>query len=388
MSPDQRRVTLFYDPPLPQSARVRVTIDGDAITNVDGEPVDADGDGEAGGRRLVDFDTLGLTQIPDTIVTGRVFASETGDGGENVPLEGVTIRVDGMPELKVTTDEFGKFRLVGAPAGRFFVHIDGTTVDVPKGYFYPTVGKPFRSVPGREVELPNDIHLPLIEKDALRPVSETEDVTVGLTENQIQKFLEANKGVDRRMLEATQLTVLAGTLFADDGEQGGMAGLELVAPDRIPGRLPEGVDLPFVLTVQTDGQERRSDELRSARARGVSERPATGPRNQNTRVLIQPRQRRLGGNRHGHGLGGWLEHPRGRRGGHPRPRLARNATGRLASIGPAVDGLQGQPLLRSRLPTGYADSGKGLFAEFHARSKEFGENLEDQRHLSDRGRLC
>ena len=70
------------------------------------------------------------------IVCGRVFASELAiptagntNMSVNVPLQGVTVTVDGMEEnMRAMTDQFGNFRLTNAPAGPFFVHIDGRTV--------------------------------------------------------------------------------------------------------------------------------------------------------------------------------------------------------------------------------------------------------------------
>lgn len=43
VSPDRKVVTLFYDDPLPASARIRVSFDGDAVMDTSGRPVDADG---------------------------------------------------------------------------------------------------------------------------------------------------------------------------------------------------------------------------------------------------------------------------------------------------------------------------------------------------------
>lgn len=142
-------MTLFYDETLPASARVRVTVVGDGLLDDLGAVVDLDGDGVPGGTRFIDFDTISLTTLPGTAICGRVFASELGDGGVNVPLEGVTITVDGMEsELFALTDSKGNFRLEPAPAGRFFVHINGQTATnpVPKGAYYPFVGKAWESV--------------------------------------------------------------------------------------------------------------------------------------------------------------------------------------------------------------------------------------------------
>jgi len=48
-----------------------------------------------------------------------------------LPLQGVTIRVDGIPEASAITDAEGRFELLDMPAPEFFVHIDGSTVPNP-----------------------------------------------------------------------------------------------------------------------------------------------------------------------------------------------------------------------------------------------------------------
>ena len=73
---NRRTLTLFYDEPLPPSARVRVTVVGDQLLDASGRPVDADGDGVPGGSATIDFDTLTLTLVEGTSICGRVFASE------------------------------------------------------------------------------------------------------------------------------------------------------------------------------------------------------------------------------------------------------------------------------------------------------------------------
>src|SRR5439155_20270747 len=121
-------------------------------------PVDADGNGTPGGTVTIDFETVTLTTLPGTSVCGRVFASglsaTPGGAAVNTPLQGVTITVDGMEgRLQAVTDSDGNFRLDPAPAGRFFVHINGRTVTdgVPAGAYYPFVGKAWESIPGEEV---------------------------------------------------------------------------------------------------------------------------------------------------------------------------------------------------------------------------------------------
>jgi RHS repeat-associated protein len=250
LSPARNVVTVFYDSPLPPSARVRVTVMGDLLRDAMGEAVDADGDGSPGGVARIDFDTLSLTTLPGTTVCGRVFASELAQGDDgasvNVPLEGVTITVDGMEEeLFAVTDQFGDFRLEPAPVGRFFVHIDGRTAseNAPPGSYYPFVGKSWESVAGKEVNI-GEVFLPLVVDGSLQPVSATAETEIEFPETVLQDFPE---------LADTRLMVPPDSLFSDDGTRGGMVGIAPVAPDRLPGRLPPGLDFPLVITVQTDG---------------------------------------------------------------------------------------------------------------------------------------
>ena len=248
---DLDTITLFYDEPLPPSARVRVTINGDQLIDAFGLPVDADGDGIPGGIATIDFDTLTLTVVEGTSICGRVIASELAQMngvGEwvNDPLEGVTITVDGAEEtLFAVTDSLGDFRLDPAPAGKFFVHINGhtTTNDIPPGAYYANVGKAYTSVPGQETTV-GDIYLPLVTNDTLQPVSETEDTNIQFPPSVL---------AENSNFAGVSITVPAGSLFANDGTRGGSVGIAPVEPSRLPGTLPDELNFPLVITVQTDG---------------------------------------------------------------------------------------------------------------------------------------
>lgn len=249
ISSDAKTVTLFYSNPLPPSARVRVQVDGNIITDSSGVPFDVDGDKQPGGVTTVSFDTLGLTVIPGTSVCGRVFASELDvndrNASINVPLQGVTITVDARNDLRAITGADGNFCLDPAPAGEFFVHIDGRTATngVPAGAYYPFVGKSWVSLPGRQASV-GDIFLPLVVPGTLQTVSETTETTIQFADAITEQFPE---------FEGVQITVPANSLFADDGTTGGMVGIAPVPPDRLPGQLPPGLNFPIVITVQTDG---------------------------------------------------------------------------------------------------------------------------------------
>ena len=256
LSSDRKTVTLFYLETLPGSARVRVTFDGSALKDSFGRPVDLDGDGVHSGVKIVDFDTLSLTPLANTAVIGHVFASDPAPGvnpGDfvNRPLAGVRISVDGMEEtLFTTTDSEGSFRLEPVPPGHFFVHIDGRTAagsSWPHGAYYPAVGKQWEAVAGRANNLAGGtglIYLPFITADTLQPVSMTSDTTIRFPPSVI---------ANNPSLAGVSIMVPANSLFSDNGTRGGMVGIAPVPPDRLPGPLPEGLEFPLVITVQTDG---------------------------------------------------------------------------------------------------------------------------------------
>jgi hypothetical protein len=254
LASDRRKATLFYQENLPASARVRVTLDATGVRDENGLEVDADGDGEPGGVAVLDFDTLGIAALPNTAVIGRVFASEPLTGpvlSTNRPLAGVTITVDGAEEtLRTTTDADGFFKLQPAPAGRFFVHVDGRTAvgsQWPNGAYYPFVGKAWEAVAGVETNLASgtgEIFLPLVPAAALQTVSATEETRITFAAETLEKYPE---------LQGVEIRVPPNALFDDNGTRGGRVGIAPVPPDRLPEPLPPGLNLPLVITIQTDG---------------------------------------------------------------------------------------------------------------------------------------
>ena len=251
LSSDRRKATLFYLENLPASARIRATLDGTGLTDALGKAFDANGDGVPGGSQVVDFDTLSTTPVGSTAVTGRVFASVRLPDGSDRPLKGVIITVDGAEEASRTvTDAEGFFRLQPAPAGRFFVHVDGRLAvgsSWPNGAYYPVVGKAWEAVAGLTNNLANGtgvIYLPLIPADALQPVSLTADTIIAFPPSAVA----ANPA-----LAGVEIRVPANSLFDDNGQRGGRVGIAPVASDRLPEPLPAGIEHVLDITVQSDG---------------------------------------------------------------------------------------------------------------------------------------
>lgn len=251
LSSDRRTATLFYLENLPASARVRVKLEGATLRDLSGKPLDADGDGQPGGVRVLEFNTAGIAGLANTAVRGKVFASEKNADGSNKPLENVTVTVDGAEEsLRTATGSDGSFILSPAPAGRFFVHIDGRTAigsQWPGGAYYPFVGKAWEAVAGKTNNLAGgsgEIFLPLIQSDVLKSVSATEETKVTFAPS----VLAANPS-----FAGVEVNVPANSLFSDNGARGGMVGIAPVPPDRLPEPLPSGLNFPLVITVQTDG---------------------------------------------------------------------------------------------------------------------------------------
>ncbi len=262
LSSDRKSATLFYLEQLPGSTRIYGFFDTTGLTDTAGRPLDGDRDGQPGGIALFSFETLSTDPIRGTAVIGRVFASERsgpGTNGVNVPLQNVTITVDGAEEtIRTTTDSQGRFVLTNAPAGRFFVHVDGRTVTngIANGHlnwdardYYPVVGKAWEAQPGVTNNLAGgtgEIYLPLIRNGTLKPVSPTQATPITFPDSVL---------AEQPNLRGVEIIVPPNALLSDNGVRGGMIGIAPVPPDRLPEPLPSGLNFPLVITIQTDGPQ-------------------------------------------------------------------------------------------------------------------------------------
>lgn len=248
---DGRSVTLFYQENLPAGTRVEVTLDGTGLIGAAGQTVDLDGDGRSGGAMSLQFETVNSAALPGTAIVGRVFASESGPNGANVPLAGVTITVDGREDVSRTvTAADGTFRLEPCPAGRFFVNVDGRTASAsqwPSGAYYPVIGKGWEAKAGRTDNLAGGtgiIFLPLVSAGTLQPISATLETRVTFPPEVIE---------EQPLLLGVEIRVPPNGLFADDGTRGGLVGLAPVASDRLPEPLPAGLTHAIDISIQTSG---------------------------------------------------------------------------------------------------------------------------------------
>ncbi|EDX82789.1 Bacterial pre-peptidase C-terminal domain family [Synechococcus sp. PCC 7335] len=261
VSSTEKFATFFPDEPWNPSTEVRIRVDGSQIIGRDGVAIDADNNGVPGGVLTADFRTLPITRIPDTDVFGYVFDSyNKNPDGSDIPLEGVEIRLDALPEVVAVTDESGYFILEDVPAPDFYVYIDGSKVeDVPEGVRYASLGKAFHSLPGEATELSMDgetfsVYLPTMSREDITALSSAEDVNVGFGPN-AQAFLEQEfPDVDPDVWQRTQVTFVAGSAQDDQGNEATQAMIVPVNPNRLPAPLPPNVDPQLVISIQAGGE--------------------------------------------------------------------------------------------------------------------------------------
>lgn len=254
VSSTRRFVTFFPDGPWPASTEIRVAVDGNVIRNTGGTKLDADGDGVAGGVGTIDFTTLSLTRIPNTNVFGFV-----RDSYSQQPIVGATIRVDAFPEANATTNQAGRFELKDMPAPEFFVHVDGSTAsNPPAGFMYPSVGKPFHSVPGQTQQLimdgkTFDVFLPPMSMGDVTNLSPTAPTNVSFGPAGIGQLNQLFPSTDPAVWARTSVKFEPRSAVDEAGKPATQALIIPVPPDRIPAPLPSNLKPRLVISVQAIG---------------------------------------------------------------------------------------------------------------------------------------
>ncbi|NKB23869.1 MAG: hypothetical protein GKR87_05725 [Kiritimatiellae bacterium] len=104
------------------------------------------------------------------------------------------------------------------------------------------MGKTLTSIATQDVNVGN-FYLPLVQTGTLQQVSQSNKTIVSFPDAVI---------ANNPAFAGVQITVPPGSLQYDDGTFGNQVGIAPVPLDRIPGQLPDGLDFPLVITVQTN----------------------------------------------------------------------------------------------------------------------------------------
>ena len=216
MDPNGLFARLFFTDPMPGATDVEVTVIGSSILSLDdGEALDADGDGVAGGELTFTFTTASMNPLPGTAITGRLAdpgpdqipltADDTlpGPDGELgteddvilLPVSDATIFVRGLESDFVSSGGDGRFTLEPAPAGAVALAIHGEFASAPTGFTYSEMVPALSITAG----ITNDIgtmYLPRLPEEAVQQVNGSVDTVLtlpveaagGLTEEQRQQF--------------------------------------------------------------------------------------------------------------------------------------------------------------------------------------------------------
>jgi len=250
VSPDGLTAYLFWtENPLPGNAVIRVTLDGDLIETREGEPLDADDDGDPGGVRSFDFSTLGTAPVPGTRMRGQLVSSQLSETGAEQFLEGAILNVPGI-EGEVETDSDGRFTFPEMTAGGLFLRIDGSSISGPPADLqFSVLSQRLDVPPGTDTNL-GRIRLPGLWKPSKKTVTNNPK-KVSLDEDQLAVFA-ANPELEADLARAL-VTVPGDSLFDESGETGGAVGLGAFDVSRVDPAPPEELGLALLFRLETDG---------------------------------------------------------------------------------------------------------------------------------------
>ncbi|MBO9403261.1 DUF6851 domain-containing protein [Shimia sp. R9_3] len=256
VSSNGRIITFFPDDLLPAATELRIKVDGDTITGLDGKPVDADGDGAAGGLFQADFQTVTLTRVPGTNVEGFIFDANYRDEDDmDIPLEGVVVSVIGLPGVTAVTDENGRFLIENLPIPQVYLSFDASNVTNRPEFDYGTIDKPVDTVAGRTVGLQSgekafNIYFAALAEGDVTEIVEGQETEAGIGENGLQNLTEIFPNIDPAEWDKLKVTIPADSLTFDDGTLAEEVSVMVFEPDRIPAPLPPGFDPTVVFTVK------------------------------------------------------------------------------------------------------------------------------------------
>jgi hypothetical protein len=223
---------------------------GGNINGLESVTVETDSDGRAwvlptlGPDEGNDNNTFNATFDGVNGVLFLASARKTGDPAQtrisgvvldnsNVPIEGVSVRVDESPQT-VRTDAAGQFVLHAAPVGYVKLIIDGTTAQRPGTW--PTLEFVLHTLPGTDNDVGMPIYLLPIEVERGIQVDERTGGTLTVPE-----------------LPGFSLTIAPGSALFPNGSRAGTVSATLVHNDKVPMVPGFGQQPKFIVTIQPTG---------------------------------------------------------------------------------------------------------------------------------------
>jgi len=253
-------VTFYYDAPLTGSTAVRIIINGEQLLDENGRKIDANGDNYPGGVGTFDFITVPLTRIPGTSVSGFIYdANRVDEQGNNIPISGAVLRVEGITELQAVTDATGFFILEDLPAPEFYVSIDATGSPAPAGAQYGSIRKAFHSIAGHATVLVDgngrffDVFLPLIHQVDTIPVVADQVTMVTFGPQGLDTLAQIQPDIPASVWQQLQVVIPPNSVFHDDGTPATQVTVVPLPAERIPVPIPEGLNPSIVFTVDAGG---------------------------------------------------------------------------------------------------------------------------------------
>lgn len=193
---------------------------------LDNNVLQANFEGNNTGAAVFRASGLSVGDPGDTSISGIVLDNS------NIPIPGVTMRVEGTTREVVTDDE-GQFLIENVPVGPLHLIADGSTVTVGE---FPVLSFEIDTVAGQNNTLGMPIYLLPLNTENTRWVGGGEDVVYEL-EN----------------IPGFSLTVKANSVTFPDGSIDGFISVTQVHADKVPMEPPNGLQPRFIITIQPPG---------------------------------------------------------------------------------------------------------------------------------------
>lgn len=165
--------------------------------------------------------------VADTRISGVVLDNA------NMPIAGVSIRLDGTP-LVAQTNAAGQFALANVPVGYVKLFVDGSTAQ--RAGVWPMLEYPMYTIAGQD----NVIGMPVY----LLPIDLTRGIQVDERKGGTLTFPE---------LPGFSLTVIPGSVTFPSGSRAGTVSVTLVHSDKMPMPPSAGQQPRFIVTIQPPG---------------------------------------------------------------------------------------------------------------------------------------